>query len=181
MSNFFKFITQIAGSSDSATSPEVINPPNVSATSPTSPISNDDFLGKYGLIIGGVVVVLVIVVIIIMMNKNGSNTSTTTTTVTSNNGASTTTNSSSSLNVKNASSNVVAYSNNNNSMVLQDASVNGNNVSSFQKVNNGVVTTQPTNQDLATLNQIKQANLAMAEQQKQRALEQANATRALFN
>lgn len=180
MSNFFKFITQIAGSSDSATSPEVMNPTNVSATSPTSPSSNDDFLGKYGLIIGGVVVVLVIVVIVIMMNKNGSNTSTTTT-VTSNDGSSTTTNSSSSLNVKNASSNVVAYSNNNNSMVLQDASVNGNNVSSFQKVNNGVVTTQPTTQDLATLNQIKQANLAMAEQQKQRALEQANATRALFN
>jgi hypothetical protein len=114
------------------------------------------------------------------MSKKESNT-TTTTTVTNNDGTSTTTNSSSSLNVKNTSSNVVAYANNNNSMVLQDASVNGNNVSSFQKVSNGVVTTEPTSQDLATLNQIKQSNLAMAEQQKQLALQQANATRALFN
>ncbi len=180
MSNFFKFITQIGGSSNSTTSSEVINPTNVSVTSPSSPSTNDDFLGKYGLIIGGVVIVLVIVVIVVIMSKKESNT-TTTTTVTNNDGNATTTNSSSSLNVKNTSSNVVAYANNNNSMVLQDASVNGNNVSSFQKVSNGVVTTEPTSQDLATLNQIKQSNLAMAEQQKQLALQQANATRALFN
>jgi len=180
MSNLLKFITQIAGSSDSATSPEVISPTNVSATSSISPSSNNDFLAKYGLIIAGIVIVLVTIVVVIIMNKKQSNTSTTTT-VTTNNGSSTTTNSSSSLNVKNSSSNVVAYADNNNSMILQDASVNGNNLSSFQKVNDGVITTEPTIQDLATLNQIKQTNLAMAEQQKQQALQQANATRALFN
>lgn len=83
-------------------------------------------------------------------------------------------NNSNTLHSVNLSSNTVVNQSNNKALLLQQSTVNGETVTNFKKIDNGIVTTEASPQDLIKIDQIRNQNLVFAEQQRKSALDQAD-------
>lgn len=183
MDIFFKMI-QNGGADQSPSSLEVgkmaqnatidVNTvPTTISTSPSVPTSSDTgFLQKYGLIIGGSLLILIVIGTILFINNKNQSTSSSTvvTNVSSNKGT----------NQSTSSSNIMAV-NNNKSVILQESTVNGETTTNFKKVDNGVVSTEATKEDLDKINAIRQQNINFAAQQQKSALDQSEQLKKMAN